>query len=234
MTTMWQWLHVIRKKWSIQNLCVLCSTYHRGVCGVCTSCQTLFKTIKNACIICNLPLLDENFKLCGRCIRDKPAFDKVYTRYVYEEPLRTLMQEFKYREGIFLDNLLSDMMLEAIPSSYQPDCLVPVPMHATRLRQRGFNQAAQLAKILAKKTGIPCQTSICQKIIHTNTQVTLNRKQRQKNLRNAFTVSPNAFEHIVIVDDLLTTGSTVEELAKALKKQGAKQVDVWCCARAGH
>ena len=104
-------------------------------------------------------------------------------------------------------------------------------MHPKRLKQRGFNQAAILTKLLARKLNIPYDLTSCQKIINTEPQASLDGEQRQKNLRKAFRCKPLPYEHVTLIDDLLTTGCTANELALTLKKTGVKRVDIWCCAR---
>jgi ComF family protein len=193
----------------------------------------LFKQIGPACSYCALPLPDENFLVCGLCIKEKPQFDGTITAYVFEEPLRTLLHDFKYKEALYLRSFLAKLMLDALPAqNLQTQCLVPVPLHPKRIRQRGFNQAAELCKLLAKKLKVNCELNLCKKIIHTEAQVTLVSKQRRKNLRQAFQSKPSLYQHITLVDDLMTTGSTANELARAFKQQGVERVDLWCCARA--
>lgn len=104
-------------------------------------------------------------------------------------------------------------------------------MHPTRLKQRGFNQAAILAKLLARKLNLPYDVTSCQKIINTAPQASLDGKRRQTNIRKTFQCMPLPYEHVIIIDDLLTTGCTANELALTIKKTGVKKVDVWCCAR---
>ncbi len=104
-------------------------------------------------------------------------------------------------------------------------------MHAQKIRSRGFNQAAILARSLAKILKIPCDLTCCQKIINTLPQASLEKKERQSNLKNAFRATPVPYKHIALIDDLLTTGSTANEVAFTFKKIGVEQVDVWCCAR---
>lgn len=104
-------------------------------------------------------------------------------------------------------------------------------MHPKRLKLRGFNQAAVLTQTLSKKLQIPYDLTSCQKIINTAPQASLDGEQRQKNLRHAFKVTQIPYEHVALIDDLLTTGCTANELARTLKKSGVRQVDIWCCAR---
>lgn len=213
-------------------VCILCNQYHPGNFTVCDFCTSFFVRIEHSCSICRLPLPDKQFLQCGYCIKEKPVFEQVFTAYSYEEPLRTLLHEFKYKKNLHLRAFLGKLMLDALPAPhYRSDCLIPVPMHPLRLKQRGFNQAAELAKFLAKKIKLPCNFNLCEKLINTNTQASLDKIQRRKNLTKTFRVKPNAYQHVTLVDDLLTTGSTANELALALKEQGVNYVDVWCLAR---
>lgn len=223
----------ITHKLGIPAVCVLCQQYHYERCAVCNYCMALFKKIDFACSYCSLPLPDETFLICGSCIKEKPIFDQVITTYCFEQPLRTLIHEFKYQEALYLRGFLAKLMLEAMNSTpLSSQCLVPVPLHPIRLRERGFNQAAELCKLLARKLKIPYELRLCEKIIHTVPQVGLSAKLRQKNLHQAFIAKPTTYKHITLIDDLFTTGSTANELAKTLKQQGVEQVDLWCCARA--
>lgn len=220
-----QWLR-------LPTVCVLCGDYHHGTFAVCTECQLFFAPINNPCRYCSLPLANADFLVCGQCIKKPPYFDSVISYYRFEEPLRTLLHDFKYKKALYLRSFLAQLMINAFQSKiFKPDCLVPIPLHPQRLRERGFNQAAELAKLLAKQLNFPCNTRLCQKIINTPPQVGLNHKQRRKNLRHSFTVRANNYQHIILIDDLLTTGSTANEVARILKQQGVKRVDLWCCAR---
>ena len=170
---------------------------------------------------------------CGECIKLKPAIDQSIAPFSFEEPLRTLLHEFKYRHGLYLVSFLAQLILANLPeNAHQTECLIPVPMHPARLRQRGFNQAAELAKVIGKALNIPCKMHLCQKTTHTLPQAGLNAAQRKKNLINAFQTSPHPHKRVTLIDDLLTTGNTANELAKTLKRQGVEHVAIWCCARA--
>lgn len=179
-----------------------------------------------------MPLPDEHFPVCGICIKKKPTLDRVFSAYSFEEPLRSLIHDFKYKDAFYLRSLLVKLILDGLsPDALKTECLIPVPLHKNRLQERGFNQAAELARLLSKKTNRPYQLNLCKKTIHTKPQAGLNAKERQKNLNNAFEVKPMPYKHVTLIDDLLTTGSTANELAQLLKAQGLVQVDLWCCAR---
>lgn len=222
----------ITQWWQLPSICVLCHHYHRNRYAVCLACAGSLSRIKDACKRCRLPLADGGTSECGYCIKEKPAFDQVLSAWSFEEPLRTLLHQFKYREALFLGRFMAQLMKDALPETpYRPDCLVPVPMHPQRLRQRGFNQATELAKLLAKELNIPVKSKLCKKIVNTEAQVLLDGKKRRQNLQKVFLAKPNHYQHVTLVDDLLTTGGTANALAIALKEQGVARVDVWCVAR---
>lgn len=214
------------------SICALCNQYQHHSLTVCPSCFEYFTPLGFACQYCAQPLPEDCFLCCGSCIRQKPHFDCVRTSFRFEEPLRTLLHEFKYHSGLYLSRFLTQLMLSAQSKPFETECLLPVPMHPQRLRQRGYNQAAVLATRLARMLRYPVDLSSCTKIINTASQADLSRKNRKKNLRNSFIVHALPYKRITIVDDLLTTGSTANELARVLKKQGAEYVDIWCVARA--
>lgn len=212
-------------------ICTLCRHYHDKKQAVCDDCLSLFLPLTTGCKCCALPLIDDTFALCGHCISEPPAFDEIVAVYHLEEPLRTLLHQFKYHQGLHLTTLLANLMLTTRHRIHS-DCFIPVPIHPKRLQERGYNQAAELAKSLAHQMNTPYTTSLCYKIKNTTSQTTLTRLERQKNVRQSFVAKPCMYSRITIIDDIVTTGSTAHELAQALKRQGAKHVQVWCFARA--
>lgn len=213
--------------------CVVCKQYHQGRQIVCEACDDLISPLINACIRCRIILNDDNHTICGSCLKQKKYFDEVICHSQFEEPLRGLIHAFKYHQALYLGSYLSSLMLRHkadIPT--KADCFIPVPVHQKRLRERGYNHALELTKLLAKKLNKPYLVGLCQKVIHTPYQAGLKLKDRNKNLAGAFQVRPNQLKHVVIVDDLMTSGNTANELSKALKATGIQKVSVWCCARA--
>lgn len=199
---------------------------------MCSFCIGYINPLGPACQRCASPLPDDDLLICGQCIKAPPHFDKAIIAYTFEEPLRSLLHQFKYYNGLYLSSFLTHLMLNALQKiPEKPQCLIPVPMHSQRIKQRGFNQAAILAKMLAKTLKLPVDLTSCTKQINTTPQASMDGEQRQKNLRKAFHSTPLVYEHVTLVDDLLTTGSTANELALTLKKTGVKRVDIWCCAR---
>ena len=214
------------------SYCPICSQKHKHVLPLCIRCEKLLPHLGPACKHCATPLPDITTPLCGPCAVSTPALDNVYTAFRYEEPLRTLLQSFKYQENLYLTSFLSHLIqLSLHGDAKQTQCLIPVPMHPKRLKERGFNQAVLLTKQLAKETKLNYTLTACKKIVHTAQQAQLNRKSRQLNLENAFIINNVPFHHVTIVDDLITTGCTANTIAHNLKKAGVTRVDLWCCAK---
>ena len=228
MISITQWL----KRKRLPRCCALCTLYHDGFDAVCDACHTFLTPITFACPYCAQPLPEGAFLTCGQCIRKKPYFDRAIAPYIFEEPLRTLMHEFKYKRGLYLNSFLSKLIINHLPTqALDTECLIPVPMHVEKLRQRGFNQAAELTKYIGRTLDIPYDLYSCTKIIKTPSQAGLNASERHRNLLNAFQTNTLPYKRVTLIDDLLTTGSTANELAKTLKRKGVEYVSVWCCAR---
>jgi len=130
--------------------------------------------------------------------------------------------------------MLGDLMAQRFKHEKQPDVLIPIPLHINRLDQRGYNQSLEMAKRIALWTNIDVNHTICQRVKDTAQQARLSTKERRHNIKNAFQVNklPKHWQHVVLIDDVMTTGSTANELTKVLFHAGVERVDVWCCARA--
>jgi len=172
--------------------------------------------------------------LCGRCLSRHPAFDETYAPFIYQGAIRHLISTLKfsanYKNARLLGMLLADHLKQ---TAERPDLLLPVPLYKSRYCQRGFNQAIEIARTVAKELQIPLDLNSCKRHRDTPHQTQLSAKKRRKNLKNAFSViKPIHARRIAILDDVMTTGSTAHELASVLKKAGVSRVDVWVCARA--
>lgn len=223
----------IAQRIHLPSICVLCNQFHRTALAVCPPCIELLPSIEPACMHCAFPLPDKDYLICGHCIKSPPHFDRATIGYYFEEPLRGLLHRFKYHNGLYLGSFLAQLILNSWKKSPSfPQCLIPVPMHPNKIKSRGFNQTILLARILSKQLNIPLDLLTCKKKINTLAQAELNGQTRKQNIKNAFSIQPNQYQHVALIDDLLTTGSTVNELARSLKKSGIQQVDIWCCARA--
>jgi len=223
----------ISQKWRTQMLCVLCQQISIRHDVVCLHCQHYFKPLQHRCYHCARPLPDAMFNVCGQCLKQKPSIDKTSIPYLFEEPLRTLIHEYKYQGGLYLTAFLAKLIMSALDhDSLTTECLLPVPMHPKRLRERGYNQSAVLSIYLAQTLHIPYHLQYGKKTLNTRPQAQLSAHDRQQNLRNAFTVQPIPYQHVTLVDDIITTSRKAQALALLLKKQGVQRVDLWCCARA--
>lgn len=147
-----------------------------------------------------------------------------------------MLLELKFGQGMYWLPILTEKMATIIKSAYQkcrmPEVLVPVPLHPHRLRERGYNQALEMAKLLSKHVDIPRASNCCRRIRNTLAQSDLPAKQRGGNMRQAFEVTATAPQSIAIIDDIMTTGHTVAALAAQFSRAGTKEIHVWCCARA--
>jgi len=207
---------------------------------ICTDCFMTLPRNDSCCARCALPLTDEigAAVLCGRCIKKAPAFDYAYSLFRYEDDVIRLVHQLKFAEKITyarsLGELLLLMWMHRISTvEQQPDCLLPVPLHPARLRQRGFNQSIEIARIMSSRLKIPIEYDAVIRQRKTTSQTGLEARQRQKNIRGAFeVVSEIKANHILIIDDVMTTGSTVNELARVLKKNNVERVGVLSVARA--
>lgn len=220
----------------IQNTCPLCSTPSPKF--ICKTCSEMLPTITHQCYQCGLPLSSNETNAttlrCGQCLQSPPHFDVCISPFHYALPINQFITQLKFRQQLHYANILSELLISKIEqhSENLPECIIPVPLHRTRLRQRGFNQAIEIARPIAKKYGIRLDTSSCTRVISTPPQMEQNKKTRQKNIRNAFEVSSEFHsKHIAIVDDVMTTGHTLNELSRVLRNQGVTRIQIWAVAR---
>lgn len=207
--------------------------------AICPACIEQLPFNRTACRRCALPLPDDSGStaLCGRCLKQAPAFDYAVSAFRYEDAVVPLVQQLKFSGKISFVPTLAQQMADVYLAKGMdlPDCLLPVPLHNRRLRERGYNQSIELARPLARLTGLPLS---CDRIIrcrHTAPQVGNRVDARRRNIRGAFGLkSPLEASHVLIIDDVVTTGSTVNELAKLLKASGVRRVGVLSLARAPH
>ncbi|OLC12713.1 MAG: hypothetical protein AUH29_15590 [Candidatus Rokubacteria bacterium 13_1_40CM_69_27] len=171
---------------------------------------------------------------CPACLAEPPAFDYARAAAQYSGPLREVLHELKFHGKRALAAPLADLLVEqcagALPAA--SDALVPVPLGRARERERGFNQAALIAERVAGALGVPAQPRWLTRVRPTQPQSDLGAAERQANVRNAFQAAPAvAGRHLVVIDDVLTTGATVSECARALRAAGARRVGVLTVAR---
>ena len=178
----------------------------------------------------------DNSVLCGRCLRNPPIFDEVVPVFAYQGVVARLIQGMKFSGRLSHARLLGSLMGLRLRDSIMdiPELLIPVPLHRRRLRERGFNQSLELARHINRYIGrreILPDTCVRQR--YTASQADLPAKQRRRNVRNAFSCrAAIKARHVAIIDDVMTTGSTVNEIARLLKNAGVEEIQIWCVARA--
>ena len=216
--------------------CVLCQQLCDNHFQLCTTCyQTLpWRDPSWCCRWCGQDIIVQQ-SICGQCLRTKPAFDAVWSPFHYDETLKYLVSAFKFKQQLWAGHILATLMTGAYHRQQpQPQsCLIPVPLHWTRHFRRGFNQSLILAEALAKTTGMPCISNALCRCRRTASQSQLAHPQRKSNVRGAFSVEKFLVDMtVIIIDDVMTTGMTVNEVAIQLKKAGVRRVEIWCLARA--
>jgi len=171
---------------------------------------------------------------CGKCQRQQPSCDQAHALLLYQEPVNILIQQFKFNRKLEYSRLFSVLLAEKLNLlDEQPDLIIAVPLHNSRLRSRGYNQAWELARHLSRLSGIPASHKVCSRIKKTPLQTGLKASERKRNLKQAFAITGNVKGlHICIVDDVMTTGSTLEAIASVLKVAGAAHVSGLVVARA--
>ena len=216
--------------------CLLCleTTPHDQL--LCEHCTGELPRNDYGCRCCGKPM-PVAVEKCGECQKSRPAFDYVHTLYRYQPPVDQLVQQLKYNSKLHLARLFGEKLREAsagwMRETGKPDLIVPVPLHRSRLRKRGFNQSIEIARPTAKFIGVRLEIDSITRTRKTDPQTELPLAQRKQNIRGAFQADKSLKDlSIVIVDDVITSSHTVNELARVLKQAGATRVGVWGIARA--
>lgn len=209
-------------------LCPAClQTSKQGL--LCDVCHSYLAVIDSPCPRCSEPECFE--QVCGQCLKKPPVWQSSHIAWHFEGLSRYLIHRFKYQSDFAAGRALATAWLaQRSPSEPLPDALVAVPMHHRRQFKKGFNQAQWLADYFAKHYQIPVWKSI-KRSIATESLEGLNKKQRRLALKGAFELTAKPPSHIAIVDDVYTSGATVNEIARLLAKSGCRQIDVWALAR---
>ncbi|QXI38881.1 ComF family protein [Pseudomonas xantholysinigenes] len=230
-TLVYNWLN-------INQTCLLCDELAQQPYALCMACEQELPWLRDQCRRCALPLAMSGLA-CNSCRRRSPPFHRVIAAWEYRFPVDTLISRFKHNSQWPLGRLLAQLLGHALEHHYseglsRPDRLLPVPLARRRLRQRGFNQAAMLARWLARHLNLPCDEHLLVRSRDTPAQQALGAQARRRNLRQAFALLPGAQVeglHLAVVDDVLTTGATAQAIAQLLRKAGAQRVDIYCLAR---
>jgi len=229
------WLNIIQH-YLLPPTCILCEKSGVNSQDICLPCFNDLQKNIHCCYRCAEIFETPNTtpQLCGSCISTPPSFDETYAPFIHQGIIRYLIASLKFNRQYKNARLLGYLLANYLEKTAErPELIIPIPLHKQRYKERGFNQSIEIAKTVSKTLNIPLDIKSCIRQRNTPHQIDLPAKQRHQNIKNAFLVNhPIKANHIAILDDVITTGSTANELAKMLKKAGVARVDVWGCARA--
>jgi ComF family protein len=216
--------------------CILCGGAGGEDIDLCGDCAADLSRNEPACGVCAEPLPGAGIetRVCGPCLRDPPPFRSSFVPFRYAYPLDHLVQGLKFRNELACGRVLGRLFASCLLArgAPLPEAIVPVPLAMRRYRQRGYNQASELALSIRGVTGVAVRSDIAIRRRETAEQAGLDRKARRRNVTGAFAaVATLQARHIAILDDVVTTGSTARELAEILRGAGAQQIEVWAIAR---
>ncbi|MFD1042462.1 ComF family protein [Pseudoxanthomonas kaohsiungensis] len=210
--------------------CLACGEPGEGDRDLCTACACVLPVADQACPRCALPL--PATAACGACLQRPPPLQAARAAFVYAAPVDRLLRRHKFHNDLAAGRLLAQLMAPAFAGCERPGALVPVPLHRTRLRERGYDQALELARPLARRLRLPLRTDLLARVRRTPAQSELDAAARRRNLQRAFRVAHGPLPaHVVLFDDVMTTGATLHAAAIALRTAGVARVDAWICAR---
>ncbi|MDD2732332.1 MAG: ComF family protein [Desulfuromonadaceae bacterium] len=222
-------------------ICHICHSFipNADTLHICQTCHDHLPLVSSPlCSRCGIPFIGAgDDHRCSACSIQPPHFDAARAHFLYEGPIRDLIHAFKYNRHTYLRFPLALLALEGVsgvPTDHNLNLIVPVPLHRSRLRQRGFNQAVLLGNILSHRLALPMVPDALARTRATEPQIELSAAERRVNVKGAFSVKkPERVEgkRILLLDDVMTTGSTMDECAKELKKAGADVVIAITIAR---
>lgn len=219
----------------VDGQCAVCHEWCRD--RMCDACRSAFTAHMHRCARCGIGLA-ALAEVCGECLVAPPAFSRTVAAVDYAYPWAGLIGRFKFAAELDLADVLAQTMASAAMASIapRPDLLLPVPLGPRRSRERGYNQAWELARRVARRVGVPASASMLLRIKDTPAQSTLQPGERESNLAHSFVVDPERLHDlrglvVAVVDDVMTTGATGDEVARTLLRAGAKDVHLWVLAR---
>lgn len=241
------------EQWIFPSICCLCRQYSKTNRDLCENCWHSLPWIEDRCYGCGERLETGEYAVfCEACSHKTYAFDRLCALFSYEPPVTQLIADLKFNKRLVYGKVLGEVLANKVMDWYQdkplPEALLPVPLYKERLQKRGFNQSLELLwplyskplyhlgkikEIKNIKGSMPILLDECVRVRKTSPQAQMDKAERKKNLKDAFKiVKPIHFEHIAIVDDVVTTGSTVHAISEVLKESSVMQIDIWCICRA--
>lgn len=204
--------------------------------AACAACSAALPWNAHACRACGIPLLAAHAaSVCGECLRSCPPQDRSWSAFRYEAPISQAIVALKFHGRLMPAHVVGRLMAERLARRAEPlpELLIPVPLSTARLRRRGYNQALELGRALTGVLGLRLAARAAWRTRATREQTRLDAVQRRDNVRGAFAVDPAAVRgrHVALLDDVITTGATVAELARAVRAAGASRIEAWAAAR---
>ncbi len=223
--------------WLLPTRCIVCGLASKKLCDGCLNDLPLLRTY---CYNCGAKL-NSQVKLyyCGECLIHPPPFELTIALCQYQFPIPSLITKLKFNRQIDIGSSLGILLADRIKEVYQaldrnlPSIIMPVPLSKQRIRHRGYNQAMEIARPISKYLKVPIDYKSLSRSRHTSPQTLISIEQRQTNVKQAFYFNnKHHYDHVAIIDDVVTTYSTLKEIARTLKRAGVKTIDNWCLAKA--
>lgn len=221
----------------LPHTCILCGSRKCTHLDLCDDCQKDMPFLQDVCSQCAQPIAYSENIICGKCLNDPPPFTTTIALYSYNNPIDYLITQLKFHNKLLYANILGKLLARKLQLHYQslpkPSIIIPVPLHVKRLKERGYNQALEIAKPIAKILNIPIDKCSCIRAKNTEMQATLAARNRAVNVKKAFAIRKKLeYKYVAVLDDVVTTGHTITEFCQILRNNGVAKIDVWCCARA--
>lgn len=220
-------------------LCCLCGELSNTEQELCQYCLPILPWIHDRCYRCGLMLQGNDESVyCKRCFEIPPPYERLCALFSYMPPATKLITGLKFGQQLAYGNLLGKLLCDKVLDEWYkedvfPEVVIPMPLHRKRLCKRGYNQALELLLPLKRQGKLKIMSNLCVRIRATKPQSGLKKIQRYRNIRHAFVLKKRIrFKHVAVMDDVVTTGSTVHALCEVLKKAGVERIDVWCICRA--
>ncbi len=225
----------------LPTLCLVCRRALLGAYSLCRNCEAELPWLGKVCGRCGEELNESGANFCSRCLLHPPEFDSCHAPFAYRPPVDKLIVDYKFNadfaSGYALSRILARFMIRRWRGGKVPDLLLPVPLHTSRLRRRGFNQALEIARVLAAESGTPLRPRGLRKLRPSPPQTEMGgARERGANIRASFGLARDPAirnaRRVALVDDVVTTMSTASEIARMLKQAGVEEIEVCCLARA--
>lgn len=225
-------------QWLLPFTCILCGqNANHAQRDLCDTCLAELPWIHKGCHQCGGALASvTNADYCGRCLPEISTYLQTIALFSYQDPITHMISKLKFQHELLYARLLGELLAKKLKQHYHntalPEIILPMPLHHQRLRERGFNQALEIARPVAKQLNLPINAQLGQRLKPTRPQAMIPATERAANVKQAFAVNSHlSFKHIAIIDDVVTTGHTVGELSQCLLKKGVEKISIWCIAK---